>query len=473
MTQFEFSCKFRRRGLSVILGVLMAPSIFALEVLSDQSLANTTGEGIAILPENFKMVFQGANDASTSSSYNNPSIGYADASKYDTGFIRLIPTGENYSNLTISSTAAKERSTKGDVFIYGLALSKANSDINQRFSNEGFNWGSADNPWLLRAGTAEQISQFKASNKADISYLAIEAPLARVNPTIDNSDGIKLGFWIDAFSRKWESSNEVNPITGAPSVMTDLDEKKRLRLQVVANGLNLSGSEIKVFQTQDSDVAMHKNTLGMANVLRINTNLNPSNLKITDNNLSSKALRVSTATLSSGTGPTPALTVRGQAPTFDPYEGLYLYSPNINLVLGNMYQPFVVGSEGNNIILEVTRIPNVPSIYEQVYTRYAEADPNVSAGRYKGSTCNSAQCGTPFTAANGIAYQGKNATHSSISIGSVTHDPTKNTIRANTARDSTGIVFRGSSVGATPVNLGSASIDGVLIQHMKIKTNGL
>lgn len=28
------------------------------------------------------------------------------------------------------------------------------------------------------------------------------------------------------------------------------------------------------------------------------------------------------------------------APVFDSNEGLYLYSPNINLVLGNMYQPF-------------------------------------------------------------------------------------------------------------------------------------
>ena len=39
-----------------------------------------------------------------------------------------------------------------------------------------------------------------------------------------------------------------------------------------------------------------------------------------------------------------------------------------------MYQPFVLGSEGNNIILEVTRIPNVPEIYSQIYTFYNDTD---------------------------------------------------------------------------------------------------
>ncbi len=54
---------------------------------------------------------------------------------------------------------------------------------------------------------------------------------------------------------------------------------------------------------------------------------------------------------------TPAIEWCRLAPVFHDTEGLYFYSPNINLVLGNMYQPFVVGSEGNNIVLEVTRIP--------------------------------------------------------------------------------------------------------------------
>ena len=82
---------------------------------------------------------------------------------------------------------------------------------------------------------------------------------------------------------------------------------------------------------------------------------------------------------------------------------------------------------------------------------------------------NIVQTGTGSTA---IQYQGNNATHSSISIGSVTRDPTTNTLKANTATQSTGVVFRGTGT-AVPVNLGSVAIDGVLIQHLKIKTTGL
>ena len=79
---------------------------------------------------------------------------------------------------------------------------------------------------------------------------------------------------------------------------------------------------------------------------------------------------------------------------------------------------------------------------------------------------------TTGTGSSIVNYQGTNATHSSISIGSVTRDPVTNYLKANTALDSTGVVFRGSGTAA-PVNLGSAVIDGVLIQHLKIKTTGL
>ena len=77
------------------------------------------------------------------------------------------------------------------------------------------------------------------------------------------------------------------------------------------------------------------------------------------------------------------------APVFHDTEGLYLYSPNINLVLGNMYQPFVVGSEGNNIVLEVTRIPNVPEIYNKIYQNYEDGKGgHLGSTAFTGSTCN-------------------------------------------------------------------------------------
>ncbi len=159
------------------------------------------------------------------------------------------------------------------------------------------------------------------------------------------------------------------------------------------------------------------------------------------------------------------------APIFHDSEGLYLYSPNINLVLGNMYQPFVVGSEGNNIILEVTRIPNIPAIYNQIYQNYGDG---LGTTDLKGSTCNVYSCGTPIK--NNVSdttalYQGRNATHSSISIGTTERISGTNMLRAKDGVNSTGIVFKNTD--GVSKNFGSAVIDGVLIQHLKIRTTGL
>ena len=669
MTQSWNNAGFKKSCLASVIAVLLSPSVYALESLSDNNLSETTGEGIALLPENFKMVFQGPNDVSTASSYNNTAIAAADKPKYDTGFIRIIPTGENYelqyqraydkiyqsnynsgytyaktnlyqasydstystvyngiyqngstttstytttyaqvqtqnqtayrdqeisvyakqqtyvdyykkrydqyyynSELTIpndgtteysggwlnkdkssenawkntvekieaaygstittavnnhlkettlaqirasaNSTATQQATstanttvinyakttasnvananaagavtnarTKADVFIYGLALSKSNGNLNQRYSNVGLNWGNAANPWLFRASTAKDIQQFSAANKSDIGYLALEAPLA-MDGVDTTSDRIKLGFWTDIFSRSFDSVRTINAATGAPA--SGLDKDYRLRSQFVANGLSINGSQVRLFQTQNDDVnKLYDETLGIAALLRINTNDNPSTLKFSDTNLDEKGIRISTAAKSDtddGTAVTPAID-GSLAPLFNDKDGLYLYSANINLVLGNMYQPFILASEGNNIILEVTRIPKVPAIYSQIYTWYSDTDPNpqfqagtgLTTASFKGSTCNVSYCGSNYsditTGSNTVRYQGTNATHSSIAIGSVTREVSTNLLKANRGADATGIVFK-SPTGAA-VNLGSAVIDGVLIQHLKIKTTGL
>ena len=123
MTNRIYPAGLKKSCLASLVGLMLAQSTFALESLSDEYLADTTGEGIALLPENFKMVFQGANDLSTASSYNR---GVANPQQYDTGFIRIIPVGENYSKYTNADDLTTKR-TKADIFIYGLALSR--SDI--------------------------------------------------------------------------------------------------------------------------------------------------------------------------------------------------------------------------------------------------------------------------------------------------------------------------------------------------------
>ncbi|MEN8428488.1 hypothetical protein ABFO77_03005 [Acinetobacter towneri] len=386
-------------------------------------------------------------------------------------YAQIIQSAEQAAEIAALGSPVQSLRTKADVFIYGLALSKSDNSLSSRYSNQGFNWGSADNPWLFRAGT-EKVKQFKNVEK-DVGYLALEAPLATTTAT-ESDNNIKLGFWTDIFSRQLNSSAEVDPSTGAPK--SGLDKEHRLRTQFVANGLSLNGSQTRIFQTLDSDNPNHHQTLGMASLLRLNTNDNPANLSFTDSNLDSKGIRISTAAKSDtldGTAVTPAID-GSLAPVFHDTEGLYLYSPNINLVLGNMYQPFVVGSEGNNIVLEVTRIPNVPEIYNKIYQNYEDGKGGyLGSTAFTGSTCNVVSCGTPLKANvndSAAMYQGRNATHSSIAIGTVERLP-NNMLRAKDHTDATGVVFKG--VDGTAKNLGSVAIDGVLIQHLKFKTTGL
>ena len=139
---------FQKTVLASLIGLCLSQSIFALEnlePLDDSALADTTGEGIAMLPEDFRMVFQGANDNTTEQLTD-----YTNRGK-DTGYIRFIPV------VPLTAEATAKRAQKADLFLYGLAISRADSDINNRYNSSTTgqitSWGSADNPWLLKVQT--------------------------------------------------------------------------------------------------------------------------------------------------------------------------------------------------------------------------------------------------------------------------------------------------------------------------------
>ena len=82
-----------------------------------------------------------------------------------------------------AQTSVGSLRTKADVFIYGLALSKSDNSLSSRYSNQGFNWGSADNPWLFRAGT-EKVKQFKNIEKDIFLSLSNKSFVCKVVPTL-------------------------------------------------------------------------------------------------------------------------------------------------------------------------------------------------------------------------------------------------------------------------------------------------
>ncbi|WP_436861022.1 hypothetical protein [Acinetobacter haemolyticus] len=517
---------FQRTVLASLVGLCVNQSVFALQEISDEGLSQTTGEGIALLPENTYMIFQGEKATTTQADLFNRQL--------DTGYINYLPIGP------LSLTAADTNNNgsidsgdravgKADLFLYGLAISASNpnraNNHNERvgLSNDGNSinairsWGTASNPWILKVQTEPNVPTFTPdggslnTDTGEITYLALEAPLYEVG-TRDSvgSDAynLKLGLWADAFVRNPNKADgaadqfHYGNNQGLIGTSVDANRANRLRLQGVWNGFSLNGSHLKIFQTLDGAGTtgglspFYNNTLGMSGVFRFNSgdgadlkagsvtntptstvepwvnrystqytgapsNNSPSSdwlyrirsqtTKITatgqwtaPTGLNDRVLRLSTRETSDTNNLTTPAIHGGNAPTFNSNEGLFIYNLNTNLVLGNLYQPVILGSDGKNFSLEVARIPNKESIYKQIYTDYTGLDSS-----YKGLTCNVYQCGNNVTL-GGKTYQGSNATHSSISIGTVYSDDGGKTLQAfkgNSTQDAVGISFGSLSSG--------------------------
>ena len=491
MTTLNYTFHFNKTILLSLMTLCISPMSFALQPLSDETLSSTTGEGIALVPQDAYFVFQGENSTAND---------LTDRSK-DTGYIHVIPVGP-LTNAALDTNKdnvvdAKDHSVgKADLFVYGLALSKSDGNHNSRLANSDTaarigSWGTATNPWILKVETENQVPNFDPNNKCvasdpkcQVPYLTLEAPLFNTAIPTNVADGadaykLKMGLWADAFvldPSKREGDASVYKL-GATNQTVE-GRANRLRLQAIWNDFTINGSRLQVFQTLNGATnangmsAFYNNTLGIAGLVRLNSG-DAANLRTT--NLNDKVLRLSTReTTNTNLLDSPA--VNGtSAPIFDANEGLFIHNLNANLVLGSLYQPLILGSDGANFSLELTRIPNKEDIYRKIYTDYDNPNSNV----YQGSTCNVYKCGN-----NGLTgYQGNNATHSSITIGSTVYDASKNTLTAYKGADAVGVSFgamrpvaQNSGVTAPPANfknMGSAVIDGVLIQHLKITTKGL
>ncbi len=527
MTTLNYTVKFKKTVLASIVGLSLSQSCFALEALSDDSLSDTTGEGIALLPQDAYMVFRGAGANETAANV------LADRSK-DTGYIHMIPVGP----LTPEATA--KGAGKADLYVYGLALSKSDDDANSRLATTAAkaaiaSWGTASNPWILKVATQNNVPNFaqdvgatKNTESGNVSYLALEAPLYEIGTRdAEGADAykLKLAMWADAFQRDPNKAE----FTAGSAGQNPLDAGliARMRLQMIWNNFSINGSKIQLFQTLDGAKGQtglspfYDKTLGLSGVLRFNSG-DAANLKlnaptdtVTKNEIGTlsgwqtinsganqgvstaatgncgngggaisgadgckyivqkqtrtdskevtrvwslpdayknNVLRLSTRETAEYSDPTKNLYTPavngGGAPAFDANEGIFIYNLNTNLVLGNLYQPLIVGSDGRNFTLELARIPNKEAIYKQIYTDYGYN--GTVNPEYKGSTCNVYKCGDTLTL-GGKSYQGSNATHSSISIGSVTSLDGGKTLEAYKGADAVGISF-GGQMQATASN---------------------
>lgn len=290
---------FKQTLLASFIGLCMSQTAFALQEISDEGLSQTTGEGIAFLPENFSMVMQKAENDAAKWDHTDRSL--------DTGYIRYIPVGP-------LSNMAPTTAGKADLYLYGLAISKGDNDLNNRLGGVIGSWGTAENPWLFKVQTDSNIPNFGSvstpSNNCNttpdackVTYLALEAPRYHITKPTTVASGadaydLKLAFWADAFVRD-PRQPEKTLDTGASAAdvaastqfnLNGADRANRLRLQAVWDGFSINGSQIQMFQTLGGAVGnasggyikdtSYNNTLGMAGVLRFNSG-DTRNLKAT------------------------------------------------------------------------------------------------------------------------------------------------------------------------------------------------
>ena len=551
--------------LMVALCIFNMPA-YALQVLDDDSMSDTTGEGIAFTVSDFRMQFNGEDDAA------------------GTGYFRFIPVGALSAEAQAYNTANPTKKIgKGDIYLYGASISANDSNVTTQFSGNTVDSGTTENPWLISVQTVNTPS-FNGINKP-LTYIALEAPLltnllksdGTLLATDPNTYNLKLGAWVDAFVRDpTKEENDtlefgLNRIDGSGNRFINgvnaggglTLRENRLRLQEVINGVSLNGSSIKIFQTLDganlasglgASYSSYNNTLGLAATLRMNsgdaTSVRApvySLLAPTDNTTSTLDMPSPTWTLLHGgwdttlsasqagggcnngssvtvttnfasvgcqfmvqsrtrtdsktrtvTKPTqwtaasglddhvmrfstqekgttqgllysPAFD-NGVMPSFADTEGLFLYKPNINLVIGSQWQPLVLGvaSDNKNLSLELTRIPDVASVYKEIYTDYTGADAS-----YKGGTCSLYWCGG---AGNGVSI---NATHSSITLGTTLYTAPVNTganktplsVSAYKGADAAGVSF-GSLMavqGQTQTNTGSTNTSAFVTEAQWIE----
>ncbi|WP_445115154.1 hypothetical protein [Acinetobacter sp. WZC-1] len=242
MTGLGYTTKFQKTLLASLTGLCISHSCFALEALSDESLSESTGEGLALLPENYSMRFNGSNDAAGG------------------GSIRFIPVGP------LSQAAESKGYAKADVFVNGISLGQSKKDVGvardatdwgvgygnigtaaNDFARTITSWGSASNPWILKTVTNNNVPDFSGVVKS-VSYLTLEAPLMHnVIPTTGpeaSAYNLKMGLYSDAFMRdKTVAESTTGNLTAGLS--------NRLRLSLVWDGFGINGSSLKLFRTLD------------------------------------------------------------------------------------------------------------------------------------------------------------------------------------------------------------------------------
>ena len=425
MTQIQ--PQLTRRFLAVAISAMLSGHALALEAISDEAMSEATGEGIALLPEDFKFVMEDSDDS----------------------YINLIPRGPTKGPDGIVGTTDDPK--RADLYIRNLSITADDESATRASGTPIASWGSGANPFLIAvkseshpdyttAGVSRSFLRIETPNYCPAgSAVSGDCPAGADTGAALSAYNLRLGLTLDILSKtSTDTQGYIHPTLGSITG-NNLFGNRGVAFQAIWNGLSINGSRIDVFQTPSNDPTANSQangTLGIRALIRLNTDFDAS-----DTAKSNNGLRLTTGLDTDTDGAGPDTGYNGTTNRlFRDGEGITIEDLVINLPLGAPhYQSLVFGKADTgdgNFYIELTRIPNSLAAYNAAYINYANAA-DVTA-----KTCTSTTCGSTAVP----------ATHGTISMGNVT--------------------FRDIN-GNNAVNLGSARIDGLFIQHLKLTTTGL
>lgn len=426
-------------SVSFLATLLSGGSCFAdLEPVEDTDLGGVTGAGLAILPQNTRIVFD------------------------PLAYLRMIPRGA-----PVNSSGGGFTDRAADLFFYGLAFTGADytvAGLNTIASaNSIANWGTESNPWVFRAISTTDPDYGTGSTSTAFPILQYSAPRYTsaadfTDPTVMN---LKYGFYGDI-----AICNTGTPTYGSTAGCGGLGAAAKLQSISVWDGFSFNGSKYSIFQSRvdygpyvtsgstnefEAITGTKTGTFGAVWLNRINSN--------------------TTGVLRFGVGG-PASNVNlpeTVLPVFNSSEGVRVTGLDINMTIGHLhYQPIIFDSQNNgNMVIEVVRIPNTAAVYNYAYQNYglSGVDPAAASGTNPAPNIAAKMCtNATLDCADPAAAQ--QATHGQVSMARVEYF---NNSGANVPICNSS----GSSPCSAATTAASVLIDGVFIQHLKVTTLGL
>lgn len=399
--------------LALLLCLLCAAPVLALESISDTALDQVQGAGIAVGLHNLKATM-------------GPST-YIEA----TGVASAFPQADvRWYGLSVSATGTAGVSQWSGACTATISLS---CPIGGAVTNLAYDY----DPFVLRAFdySAVDAAGTPGTNRTVLELLW---PTRLVTGGgFNRHDLFKLAFWGE--------------------IRVAADNTRRLQSQTILDRLSMAGSQFRLFQHSGSD-----NTLGMQSLLKLS-----GDLRFSVNQ---------TAASPNAYGQIPAFTTTeglyfNNVSTYLPLGQLHYMSMILDDTVPGSTAGAPVAAQDGDFVIELTRVPNDADAYGDLYALGGARPDNGYRCTYLNgvATCPAVASTDTYYIKHGswrIGDYSPNDSSTASSSWTGYAGGTNNT--ATLATD--GVFFRNSA--GTTVNLGDNYFHGMTVQHLKITTRG-